>query len=296
MAEHDKTALVTGASGGVGSETARRLHELGWRVFAGVRSREAGEKLADGRDGVIPIELDLLDETSVASARDEIGRLLDGRGLYGLVNNAGLSVDGPLELVPLSALRRQLEVNVIGHVAVIQAFLPLLRLCRGRIVNIGGAAGRLCLPMYGALSASKAALDSLSDALRVELKHQHVHVSYIEPGALQTAFFAKSAEAARRDGYAGDAATQAIYAKAIEASAKALAKSSSGPVDAAVDAIVKALSARRPAARYVVGRQTRLALRTLPRLPAAARDRVLMSILELRAEAFDSAHTVPKRT
>lgn len=189
-------------------------------------------------------------------------------------------------MVPLAALRRQFEVNVIGQVAVVQAFLPLLRAAGGRILNVGGAAGRMTLPMYGALSASKAALDSLSSALRMELKYQGVIVSYIEPGAVRTDFFGKSAQATREQGYAGNPRTLEIYAKAIAASAKGLAASPASSVSEVVDAMAEALTASQPAARYVVGRQARLGLRLLPKLPVGLRDRLLMSSLGLNSEVF----------
>lgn len=288
MSKDTKSVLITGASGGIGSAAVRSMETRGWRVFAGVRTLEAGEQLARSHPGVIPVELDVCEEDSVAMAREEVGRQLAGRGLDGLVNNAGCSVDGPVELLTLTALRQQLEVNVIGQITVTQAFLPMLRLAQGRIVNMGGAAGRMTLPMYGALSASKGALDSLTDALRMELKHQGVLVSYIEPGAVETRFFRTSAEAALRDGQAGTPEIQQIYAKAIEASARALADSRTSPVDHVVRAIVKALTSRRPAARYIVGTEAKVGLRVLLRLPVGVRDRVLMSSLGLARKAFDS--------
>jgi NAD(P)-dependent dehydrogenase (short-subunit alcohol dehydrogenase family) len=289
MAAGTKTVLITGASGDIGRALVRRLDELGgWRVLAAVRSLDAGEELARGSTAVVPVKLDICDDASVAAARDDVAGRLDGRGLDALVNNAGVSADGPLELVSIEALRRQFDVNVIGQVAVTQAFLPELRRARGRVINMGGAAGRLTVPMYGGLSASKAALDSLTNALRMELKYQGVRVSYVEPGALGTDFFQRSAEVARRDGQTGSPESQRIYEKAIEASAKAIAGSRTSPVDAAVGAIVKALSARRPAARYIVGIDARLGLMFLPRFPAGVRDRVLMANLKLGRKTFDA--------
>jgi len=276
-----KSVLVTGASGGVGRATVRRLEERGWRVFAAVRSLDAARDL-----GAVPVELDVTDIDSIASVREAVAARVGAAGLQGLVNNAGVSVDGPLELVTVAALRRQFEVNVVGQVTVTQAFLPLLRAGRGRVVNMGGAAGRVPLPMYGALSASKAALDALSDALRMELRHQGVRVSYIEPGGLNTSFFDTAANAQRRDGYAGSAETQAIYVEAIEAAASALAGSRSSPVERAVRAIERALTDRRPAHRYLVGRDARFVLPLLRRLPATVRDRLVMDSLGLTRETF----------
>jgi NAD(P)-dependent dehydrogenase (short-subunit alcohol dehydrogenase family) len=281
-----RSVLVTGASGGVGRATALRLRERGWRVFAGVRSLEAVRDL-----GAEAIELDVTDRDSIARARDELAGRTGQHGLQGLVNNAGLSVNGPLELVTTEALRRQFEVNVVGPVAVTQAFLPMLRSGSGRIVNVGGAAGRSTLPMYGALSASKAALDAVSDALRMELVHQGVSVSYIEPGGLATSFFATAADASRRDGYAGGPETEGIYARAIEAAGTALAASRTSPVEDAARAIERALTDRRPAARYPVGRDARLVLPLLRHLPARVRDRLVMGSLKIGRDAFASPPT-----
>jgi NAD(P)-dependent dehydrogenase (short-subunit alcohol dehydrogenase family) len=287
MSEDSKSVLITGASGGVGRATVARLSELGWQVFAGVRSLPAGADLAREHPGVVPVELDVCDEESLRSARDEVARHLPGRGLDALVNNAGLSVDGPIELVPVAALRRQLDVNVIGKVATTQVFLPMLRLARGRVVNIGGAIGRMPLPMYGALGAATAALDSVTETLRMELRYQGVDVSYVESGALETDFFRKSAGAARRDGYAGTPEVQQIYAAAIEASSKAMAGAGKSPVEVVVAAVVKALRAGRPATRYTIGAQAKVGRPLLLRLPDRLRDRTLLSTLGLGSGTFD---------
>lgn len=275
-----KSVLVTGASGGVGRASVRRLSMAGWEVFAAVRSLELAPELA-----ALAVEMDITDQDSLARACETIAVRVGVGGLQGLVNNAGLSVDGPLEIVPVEALRRQFEVNVIGQVGVTQAFLPLLRQGGGRVINIGGAAGRVALPMYGALSASKAALDSLSEALRMELKHQGEHVSYIEPGALDTLFFDAALEA-RCGGYANDAPIQQIYAGAIQAAAAALNTSAKSPAESAARAIERALTARRPAARYRVGRDARFILPIVRRLPVWARDRLVMANLGLGHATF----------
>jgi NAD(P)-dependent dehydrogenase (short-subunit alcohol dehydrogenase family) len=281
-----KTVLVTGASGGVGSAVVKRLDELGWLVLAGVRSPNAGEQLSQGRRSVTTVWLDITDPESIAKARDEIAARLRGQGLRGLVNNAGLVVMGPLELVPVHALRRQFEVNLIGQLAVTQAFLPLLRVGGGRVVNVSGAAASVALPMLGPIAASKAALESVSHALRMELRHQGIDVSIVSPGLMQTQLHPKAEAAGRLDGYAGTPESQRIYAKAIEASHEALTSSKEAPVDIAVEAIVKALTARRPATRYVVGRDARQ-LRVLRHLPDRLRDRLLLWNRGLKPEFFE---------
>jgi len=257
------------------------LSQAGWNVFAAVRSLELAPEL-----GALAVEMDITDQNSLARACETIAVRVGVGGLQGLVNNAGLSVDGPVEIVPVEALRRQFEVNVIGQVGVTQAFLPLLRQGGGRVINIGGAAGRVSLPMYGALSASKAALDSISEARRMERKHQGVHVSYIEPGALDTRFFDTALEARRRDGHASEAAIQQIYAGAIEAAAATLNTSAKSPAESAARAIERALTARWPAARYRVGRDARFILPIVRRLPVWVRDRLVMANLGLGHATF----------
>src|ERR1700754_2976835 len=158
-----RNVLITGASGGVGTALTRALAEAGWRVFATARS-----PVEANRRDVVPVQLDITDEESVRRAAAFVAEHVGEEGLAGLVNNAGVIVQGPLELVPMHALRRQFEVNVIGQVAVTQAFLPLLRSAGGTIVNVGAVTGLVTVPMLGPISASKTALESITDALRME--------------------------------------------------------------------------------------------------------------------------------
>jgi NAD(P)-dependent dehydrogenase (short-subunit alcohol dehydrogenase family) len=282
-----KNFLITGAGGGVGSALTKALADEGRRVFAGVRSRDSGEGLESLGENVIAVELDITDEESVARAAQIVAYHAGDEGLAGLVNNAGIIVQGPLELVPIDSLRRQFEVNVIGQIAVTQAFLPLLRRGAGTIVNMGAATGRVTVPMLGPISASKSALASLTDALRMELKHQGVGVTIIEPGALETAIFEKAVARAAADGYAGSAATQRLYARAVEAAAEALAGAKPAPVDDVAKTVVRALSSGNPDARHVVGRDAGRLL-MLRRFPRGLRDRLLMNNVGLKREAFET--------
>jgi NAD(P)-dependent dehydrogenase (short-subunit alcohol dehydrogenase family) len=288
MAQQSKpNVLVTGASGGVGVPLVGRLEGLGYRVFAGVRREEDGRALvARGRE-IVPVILDITDEQSVEEASETVERMTGRAGLHGLVNNAGLIVQGPLELVSTEALRRQFEVNVVGQIAVTRAFLPLLRRAEptGRVVNVGAATGRVALPFLGPISASKAAMESLTDALRMELKHLGVEVSIVEPGAMQTEIFAKSVRAAEEDIASAPADVRELYAPAMAATAEVMSNQSSSPADVAVEAIVRALTDRNPKTRYAAGRDAGT-LMMLRRLPDRARDRVLMNNMGLKAEAF----------
>jgi NAD(P)-dependent dehydrogenase (short-subunit alcohol dehydrogenase family) len=291
MPAQAKTVLVTGATGGLGRALASRLDELGWRVFAGVRSRESGDQLARGARAIIPIRLDVCDQHSISDAQAEVARELGSQGLGGLINNAGVVVLGPIELIPLHALRRQLEVNLLGPIAVTQAFMPLLRVGGGRIINVSGGSGQVSVPMLSG-SGSKAALEAFSDALRMELKYQGVPVSVIVPGDMETGLFRKADEARQRDGYVGSPETQRIYAQAIEAADQARAHSRAVPVHGAVAKTVKALTARRPAARYFVGRDARAA-RVLRHLPTRLSDRLLLRNRGLKPVLFESATSEP---
>src|SRR5262245_27461228 len=165
-----KTILVSGASKGIGEACALQLAGQGHLVFAGVRKQQDADRLQSrGGERIVPLTLDVTSETDIRAAAVEMENRLEGRGLAGVVNNAGIAIACPLEFLPIAELRRQLEVNVVGQLAVTQAMLPLLRRATGRIVNIGSIAGRSALPMTGAYSASKYALEALTDSLRVEL-------------------------------------------------------------------------------------------------------------------------------
>ena len=187
--------LVTGASTGIGKATALYMDERGWKVFAGVRKESDGEALeAEASGSLEPIIVDVTDTASIASAAKEVEGRVDG--LDGLVNNAGISVHGPLEYLPLDDLRNQLEVNVIGQVAVTQAFLPLIRQAKGSVVFVGSVAGRApSLPMLGPYTASKYAIEALGESLRLELLPWDIKVSIIEPGAIESAIWEKGTSA-----------------------------------------------------------------------------------------------------
>ena len=185
--------LITGASTGIGAACAIGCAARGMTVFAGVRNLAAGDALqAKAGKAIIPVQLDVTDGESITKAADLVARHVGEAGLSGLVNNAGIAIGSPLELIPLQQLRRQLEVNVVGQIAVTQAVLPLLRRAHGRIVNMGSIAGRGTIPMMGPYSASKHALEALTDALRLELYPWGIEVSIIEPGAVATPIWDKS--------------------------------------------------------------------------------------------------------
>jgi NAD(P)-dependent dehydrogenase (short-subunit alcohol dehydrogenase family) len=269
------SVVITGASTGIGQACALDLDQRGMRVFAGVRRPEDGEVLAaQASERLTPVQLDVTDEASIASARGEVERALAGRGLDGLVNNAGIAVAGPLEFLPLEELRRQLDINVVGQIAVTQAFLPLIRRARGRIVNMGSIGGRMSTAFLGPYDASKFAMEALTDSLRGELRPWGIDVSIVEPGSIATPIWDKSTRAARdleaRMGpevrrYYGEA-IDAMYAFADETARRGV------PPQKVADAVAHAIRAKRPRTRYVVGTDARIQSVVAKIVPDRVRD------------------------
>ncbi|MGA8365673.1 MAG: SDR family oxidoreductase [Solirubrobacteraceae bacterium] len=281
------TVLITGASTGIGRATALRLAAAGWTVFAGVRDPAAGERLlAEAVAGqVIPLTLDVTDAGQIEQARarvqEESARAGGSQGgrLDALVNNAGIGVGGPLELVSPEDLRMQFEVNVFGQVAVTRALLPALRAARGRIVLLSSIGGRVSVPYNGPYAASKHAIEALGDALRGELYSSNIHVSLVEPGSVKTPIWSKARDTA--DGLEIPPELQEQYGRVPAAFAKVLTDTERRGVspEQVAATIERALTARRPRARYLVGRDARGMVIAHALLPSGAFDRVLRRVL-----------------
>jgi NAD(P)-dependent dehydrogenase (short-subunit alcohol dehydrogenase family) len=263
-----RTALVTGASSGIGAACALRLAESGWRVFAGVR-REG-----DAPAGTEEILLDVTDTDQIAGAAERIAEL------DALVNNAGIAIAMPLEFLPLDELRRQLDVNVTGQIAVTQAFLPQLRRSRGRIVFVGSIAGRSALPFLGAYAASKHALEAIADTLRIELGPFGIMVSIVEPGTIKTPIWTKSAALADSLAAAAPPELGELYGERIAAFGRVARER--GEKGASADAVARAvedlLTQQRPNTRRLVGRDAKLRS-SVERLPDRVRDSVYERVL-----------------
>ncbi len=270
--------VVTGASTGIGEACALDFAVRGMTVFAGVRNPQAGEALAArGGPSLIPIMLDVTDERSIMRSTEMVQRVVGEGGLGGLVNNAGIVIGSPLEVIPLSQLRKQLEVNVIGQIAVTQAFLPLLRRGRGRIVNMGSIAGRGTIPLLGPYSASKFALEALTDALRMELRPWGIQVSIIEPGAIATPLWEKSAKGARDIESSVSEEAKDLYGEAVIRIREAIAQAAQRaiPPGAVVRAVYHALTAVHPRTRYLVGTDAKLRAWMVKWLPDRVQDKLL---------------------
>jgi NAD(P)-dependent dehydrogenase (short-subunit alcohol dehydrogenase family) len=260
MPERDQTekgsVVITGTSTGIGAASALLLAEKGFQVFAGVRNEADGQALKTrSSEDLTPVVVDITDEASISDAVDSVGSAVAERGLFGLVNNAGIVKPGPLEFQPMSDFRRQLEVNLFGQVAMTQAFLPLIRRGKGRIVNVGSIGGRVVLPLHGAYSASKFGMEAVSDALRLELRQWRIPVSHIDPGATETAIFGKTLAAIDQVEKTLIDAGHQEYDGQIAGIRRLVQKTAAhaAPVDDLSNTVVKALEAKKPKSRYLAG-------------------------------------------
>jgi len=248
--------VITGASTGIGRACAFHIDKLGFRVFAGIRNESDGRSLIERSAGrITPLLIEVTDSDSALAAADRVASSVGSMGLSGLVNNAGIVVGGPLEFLPLSEIRKQFEVNVLGQIAVTQAFLPLLRQARGRIVNMSSIAGRVAFPYIGPYSASKYAFEAISDALRIELLPWGISVSVIEPGDVATPIWKKSLAAAQETARSFSAQAVDLYGHSLEAVTKASEKTAASAFDPVhvARAVEHALTAVNPKTRYLVG-------------------------------------------
>ena len=277
-----RAVLVTGASTGIGAALARRLDRAGYRVFAGVRRGEDGDRLRAGASSRLePIRLDVTRSDQVAAAAAAVDAEVGPAGLRGLVNNAGIVVGGPLEFLPLERFREQLEVNVVGLLAVTQALLPLLRRARGRIVNIGSVSGKTVTPLIGPYAASKHALEAVNDALRLELAPAGIEVALIEPGPVQTPIWDKGRAALEEAPRIYPPRALELYGRQMALVGRLAAANADTGVttEPVVDAVIHALESARPKTRYLIGRGARLRAGLRWLLPDRAMDALIHRFL-----------------
>jgi NAD(P)-dependent dehydrogenase (short-subunit alcohol dehydrogenase family) len=248
--------VITGTSTGIGAASALLLAEKGFRVFAGVRNDADGDALVARSSGELtPVPIEITDAASISSAVQTVEGAVGERGLFALVNNAGIVKPAPLELQPMADFRRQLEVNLIGQVAVTQAFLPLIRRGKGRIVNVGSIGGRVVLPLHGAYSASKFGMEAVSDALRLELRQWRIPVSHIDPGATETAIFGKTLAAIDEIEKTLREGGRSEYDGQITSIRRLVEKTAAdaAPVDDLSETVANVLTAKKPKSRYLAG-------------------------------------------
>jgi NAD(P)-dependent dehydrogenase (short-subunit alcohol dehydrogenase family) len=290
-----RSCLVTGASTGIGEACVRRLDGAGWTVFAGVRRDADAARLRSALSNRLrTIVLDVTDPAAIAATAAAVTRDTGEAGLDALVNNAGIAMAAPLEAIPLQRFRQQLEVNVVGALAVTQAFLPLVRRARGRIVLMGSIGGRMATPFLGPYCASKFALEAMADSLRVELQPWNIDVILLEPGSIATPIWNKGAATAAELTAEIPAAVRELYADA-SASVQRMAASTGArglPADDVADVVERVLTIRRPKPRYLVGADARQRARLGGLVPDRLRDAILTRVMGLpRRGAFVSGRS-----
>ncbi|HZS38539.1 MAG TPA: SDR family oxidoreductase [Polyangia bacterium] len=299
--KNSQTVLITGATAGIGRHAALYLVRRGHHVIATGRNRDAlaaleaeassaqqapgAARAAGGRLDVV--RLDVTDAASIAAACAEVARLTDGRGLDALINNAGYGMAVPVDVMTDADVRAQYETNVFGLLAVTRAFVPGMRARgRGRIINVSSVGGRMTVPFLGVYNSTKYAVESLSNAMRYELAPFGIRVSLIEPGAIRTNFATRTVDGTER--YRG---ADSPYAEAfpIYDRLRLLAdKTAPGP-DCVARAMERAMTARRPSARYVTPFSNRILLAMLAVLPTRLVDWVFGKVTGLTRKRLGGA-------
>jgi NAD(P)-dependent dehydrogenase (short-subunit alcohol dehydrogenase family) len=275
-----RSVLVTGASTGIGRASALRLDGAGWRVFAGVRREQDAKELRAAASGrLAPVILDITEAGQIEAAAERIAAEAGGR-LDGLVNNAGVAIPGPLETLAIEDFRRQLEVNLTGHVAVTQALLPQLREARGRIVFISSIGGRIAFPFTGAYHAAKFGIEAVGDVFRQELAPWGIRVAIAEPGSIDTPIWERGE---RSSDEGADPKRESLYGQAIEKYRKAVRQTAERgiPPEKVAERIEHALSAERPHTRYLVGIDAKAQARLRPLIPTPVWDRIVARVMGL---------------
>ena len=262
--------LVTGTSSGIGRATALLLDAEGYRVFAGVRKEADGRELSQAcSDRLTPVTIDVTDAGHIESARKQLAEAVGDEGLVGLVNNAGVGGGGPIEFMPLEELRRTIEINLIGQVAVTQACIPLLRRAKGTIVFIASIGGRVASPFMSPYNTSKFAIEALGESLRHELRPWEIDVTVVEPGSIDTEIWSKGNEQIRErlDEMPEDA--RRLYGRQITRFGEVLNETASRgiPAEKVAEVVHKAISSDNPKHRYLVGTDAKIGARLKGTLP-----------------------------
>jgi NAD(P)-dependent dehydrogenase (short-subunit alcohol dehydrogenase family) len=296
MPHSKRTVVVTGASSGIGRASVEKMSRSGWHVFATVRKTSDQDELRKLNADITPVIMDVEDGASISAGAKEIEAQLDGRGLDGLVNCAGIGMVRPVEYAKLDDIRRIFEINVFGQIAVTQAFAHLLRKNRGRIVNVTSVGVNIAIPFGGLLNASKSAFGMLSDSLRMELRPFGVRVIAVEPGSIATPAVNKTLGDMERVIEDLPPEAQSQYGDMLRSFARvayAREKAGSSP-DVVARTIYRALTSSRPRIRYRVGQDAKL-LSILPKLlPESVMDAIRLRMFGLVGPSVARAHGQPR--
>ncbi|WP_193045238.1 SDR family NAD(P)-dependent oxidoreductase [Mycolicibacterium baixiangningiae] len=278
MSTENELIVITGASTGIGAATAREMAQRGFHVLAGVRRERDADAIQAAN--VEPLILDITNSDQIRALASRVSEDPRGRPLRALVNNAAVQANVPIEVFGIDQWRDMFEVNLFGHVAVIQALLPTLIESGGRVVNISSVGGKIAMATYGPYAGTKFALEAMSDSLRREVAPHGVQVVVIEPGAVRTEMLGRAIASAHDPLAAMTPAQRHRYGGLVHAvNAQAEASTKSGvPAEAAAAVIAKAITARKPRTRYTVDREAAL-LPVMRLLPDRLLDRIFAAAL-----------------
>ncbi|MER5890798.1 SDR family NAD(P)-dependent oxidoreductase [Streptomyces sp. NPDC001941] len=281
----NELVVVSGASTGIGAATARELASMGYHVLAGVRTDAEADAIRAA--GVEPVTLDITAPEHVAALAERIAGDTERRPLRALINNAGIEINAPVEVLPLEVWRQQFEVNLFGHVAVIQKLLPFLRQSRGRIVNISSVGGVAALPIFAAYAGTKFALEAMSDSLRREVAAQGVQVVVVQPGGVRTEMAARSGDISLELAGRMNAEHQRLYGDLVTSTVASNAAFLQRALPAAKAAakIAKVATTARPRARYTLGVDAAFIVPLARFLPTRLMDRVFSASHRSRRKA-----------
>ncbi|MET3548295.1 SDR family NAD(P)-dependent oxidoreductase [Paenibacillus favisporus] len=274
--------VVTGTSSGIGRATAEQLAAEGFHVLAGVRRQEDADKIK--RKNIEPVIVDVTNINTLKALAERVEQDPLGRPLRAVVNNAGIAVNAPLEMVPLDEFRRQIEVSVIGQVAVIQALTPALLNSGGRVVNIGSLGGKVSMPGFGIYSAAKYAMEAINDSLRREMSSFGLKVIMITPGGVSTGLSEQGITTAERLAKLMTPDQHRRHDRlfdAVKAQAETWATDGIRPEKVAA-VVSRAIHVSKPRTRYTVGRDSALLTRLVRILPDKLLDRMLRSQMKLQ--------------
>ncbi len=272
-----KSVLVTGASSGIGRACALRMDRAGWQVFATVRKDSDANRLqSEASARLQTVLLDVTDAIQVEETARVVAEAVGGSGLHGLINNAGIAGGGLLEFLDPADFRQVLETNTIAPLTVTQSLIPLLRKAQGRIVMISSEAGFSSTPLMSSYSASKFALEALTDGMRLELRPWGIDVVSVQPGAIETDIWEKARYYAERTLRKYPPGAFEMYGPLLEMMTESLERPRGVDPDKVAQTVQMILSSARPKARYLVGRDA-VFRRWLERLPTALRDKIIQS-------------------
>ena len=276
---NNKAIVITGTSTGIGKACALYLDKMGYIVYAGVRKQADGDNLKkEASERLTPVILDVTDENSIIKAAGIIEKETDGN-LFGLINNAGIGRGGALEVTPVAEIRKLMAVNVIGLMAVTQAFIPMLRKGKGRIINIGSTSSLLAFPGASAYSASKFAVRAITDSLRVELKPFGMSVILVAPGAVESEIWEKG-KAYKKELYKTiRPEISQLYAPLIKFGDKMNDELKKIPADEVAKAVTHAFTSKKPKRYYIVGNDAKGAAKAA-KLPKGLMDRIILKRIQ----------------